>query len=102
MKYFSISCKRNKLNYILFQESGFKYSIYIRDYNSKEDGDNLHQNRSHRDKKMQIWVGGEINSFIDYTFKVSKRERITNAMVDWVEDLKNFISNAVEQDPSTS
>ncbi|MBC8256132.1 MAG: hypothetical protein H8E85_02345, partial [Candidatus Marinimicrobia bacterium] len=86
---YSISVK-GKLDFNLFQELGVQYSTSFRNYISANEADALHKGRSHTENKGRIWIGNKLNNDVDYVLEISKRMRMTNATVDWIEELKDF------------
>ena len=86
----SISLQKNKIDWILLQTIGCKYSNTIRNYSSQHSSDNLHKDRSHTENKIKMWVGGTLNTSLDYKLYLSTRVRTTKATIEWVEELKDF------------
>jgi len=86
---YSISAEA-KLDFNMFNELGIHYSTSLRNYISTNDGDALHEGRSHTENKVRIWIGDKLNNDMDYTLQFSKRIRKTDATVDWIEELKDF------------
>ena len=86
---YSISLEA-KLDFKIVHELGVHYSISLRNYISTNDGDALHEGRSHTENKVRIWIGDKLNNDVDYTLQFSKRMRKTDATVDWIEELKDF------------
>ena len=81
---------KTKVNFTSIHDLEFQYSESRRKYLSTNVDDDLHNGRNHADKKLKIWVAGNLHDEVDYTFQFTKRIRKTDAIVDWIEELKDF------------
>ena len=78
-------------NYSLFFDGvGLSMSMENRSFSSSLVSDLLHMGRSHRDRKISIWVKKQIYNKLSAKFYGSYRSRSTNSSEEFVEGLKSF------------